>query len=263
MSYDASGELWFVNTRFSCLCTLHKSYSFEPRWRPWFVKAYAPHDRCHLNGLAMVDGKPKYVTSLGVGDSKSAWRANKAKRGTIMDIEKNEFVYQGLSMPHSPRKYRGKLWVLESGQGSLAYLDEKTGKLETVCQLPGFTRGLSFHNNIAFIGLSEIRESNTFGGLPITERLKERSCGIWMVDINTGGIKGMIRFEGAVREIFAVEVLTNSKFPAVLEEGDDVINMSYTLSNEVLAELDHQAIADEAKKQAEEDAAKKKEQEKA
>src|SRR5438105_3551204 len=47
----AGDELWFVNTRFSCLCTLDGAHSFVPRWRPPFITALAAEDRCHLNGL--------------------------------------------------------------------------------------------------------------------------------------------------------------------------------------------------------------------
>ena len=65
LGWDAKNELWLVNTRFCCLCTLDPQHSFYPRWRPPFVSAYAPEDRCHLNGLAMVEGRPKYVTALG------------------------------------------------------------------------------------------------------------------------------------------------------------------------------------------------------
>ena len=54
----AGDELWVVNTRFSCLCTLDPDYSFVPRWRPPFVSALAAEDRCHLNGLAVADGGP-------------------------------------------------------------------------------------------------------------------------------------------------------------------------------------------------------------
>src|SRR6516165_9589511 len=73
----AEEELWVVNTRFSCLCTLHPDYSFVPRWRPPFVTALAAEDRCHLNGLALVQGQPKYVTALGETDTANGWRANK------------------------------------------------------------------------------------------------------------------------------------------------------------------------------------------
>nr|HMN30774.1 DUF4915 domain-containing protein [Caldilineaceae bacterium] len=78
IAFAVDGELWLVNTRFGCLCTLDAAHSFHPRWRPPFVTAYAPEDRCHLNGLAMVDGRPKYVTALGATDTAGGWRANKA-----------------------------------------------------------------------------------------------------------------------------------------------------------------------------------------
>ena len=45
-----------MNTLFSCLAGLDSRYSFVPRWRPPFISALAAEDRCHLNGLAMVDG---------------------------------------------------------------------------------------------------------------------------------------------------------------------------------------------------------------
>ena len=70
--------LWFVNTRFSCLCTQDLDHSFVPRWRPPFVSAYAPEDRCHLNGLELVDGMPKYVTALGTTNTVGGWRRAKS-----------------------------------------------------------------------------------------------------------------------------------------------------------------------------------------
>lgn len=36
---------------------------FVQRWRLLFVSAWRPKNRCHLNGLTMVDGQPKYVTA--------------------------------------------------------------------------------------------------------------------------------------------------------------------------------------------------------
>jgi uncharacterized protein (TIGR03032 family) len=95
----------WVNTRFGCLCTLDAEHSFYPRWRPPFVTAYAPEDRCHLNGLAMVDGRPRYVTALGETDTAGGWRANKRNGGISMDIKTNAVLLHGLSMPHSPRWY--------------------------------------------------------------------------------------------------------------------------------------------------------------
>jgi uncharacterized protein (TIGR03032 family) len=253
MAFASDGELWLVNTRFGCLCTLDAAHSFHPRWRPPFLTAYAPEDRCHLNGLAMVDGRPKYVTALGETDTTGGWRANKANGGLLMDVETNEILLRGLSMPHSPRWYNNQLYVLESGQGSLATVDleaarntrdifrtprpEGTRPLRTICQLPGFTRGLDFYGPLAFIGLSQVRETATFSGLPLMERLgEERTCGVWVVHIETGQTLGFLRFEAGVQEIFAVQVLPNTRFPEMLEWEDERLSHSYVLPDAALAE---------------------------
>lgn len=235
----AGPELWIVNTRFSCLCTLDRDHSFVPRWRPPFISGLAPEDRCHLNGLSLVDGKPKYVTALGTADTPQGWRENKAFGGILMDVESGEIIAQGLSMPHSPRFYNGKLWVLESGAGSLSVVDLDSGKLDHVALLPGFTRGIDFYGPFAFIGLSQVRESAVFSGLPITERGDELVCGVWVVDIRNGQTVGFLRFEDGVQEIFAVGVVANSRFPELLNEGDnaEIVSNSWVLPDEALKEV--------------------------
>jgi uncharacterized protein (TIGR03032 family) len=237
MAWADDGELWIVNTRFSALCTLHPDYSFVPRWRPAFVTALAPEDRCHLNGLGMMNGQPKYVTALGKTNTGRGWRENKANGGILMDVETQEILLQGLSMPHSPRWYGGQLWVLESGKGSLAVVDLKTGTLKTVAQLPGFTRGIDFCGQFAFIGLSQVRETAVFSGIPITETLKERICGVWVVDLQTGQTVAFLKFEDAVQEIFAVQVLNGIRFPDLINDDETLIGSSYVLPDEALADV--------------------------
>ncbi len=231
----AAEELWFINTRFSCLCTLDKNYSFVPRWRPPFISAYDLRDRCHLNGLAMRDDQPRYLTMLGETDTPWGWRTNKASGGLLMDIESNDIMLRGLSMPHSPRWYNDRLWVLESGKGSLAYLDPECHELVTVAELPGFTRGLDFWGNLAFIGLSQIRESAVFSGLPITQTLTERICGVWVVNILNGETVAFLQFEEAVQEIFAVSILPGLRFPEVVDWNPELMGASYVLPDEALA----------------------------
>jgi uncharacterized protein (TIGR03032 family) len=233
-------DLWIVNTRFSCLSTLHRDYSFVPRWRPPFVSALAPEDRCHLNGLAMVDGSPRYVTALGTADTPGGWRADKARGGVLLEVPSGRVVAGGLSMPHSPRWHDGRLWFLESGEGSLAAADPQTGRVETVARLPGFTRGLDFAGPFAFVGLSQVRETALAAGLPLTERLpvEERACGFWVVDTRTGQTVALLRFEAGVREVFAVQVLVGVRFPEVLnEEKDDRVANSFVLPDDALTEV--------------------------
>lgn len=242
MAFDSKGQLWFINTRFSCLCVRDFDHSFVPKWRPPHISGYAPEDRCHLNGLAMRNGKPRYVTMLGQTDSGGGWRENKRNGGLLMDISDNRIIAESLSMPHSPRWYRDTLWVLESGEGSLATVDLKSGKLTTVCTLPGFTRGLDFYGDFAFIGLSQVRESAIFSGLPLTERDEPRHCGVWVVNINTGETVAFLRFEGSVQEIFAVQALPGLRHPEVLDADDSLINSCYALPDDALKLVDYQAI---------------------
>jgi uncharacterized protein (TIGR03032 family) len=235
----AGEEFWAVNTRFSCLCTRNPRYSFIPRWRPKFISALAAEDRCHLNGLSLRDSRPRYVTALGETDTHGGWRDNKAKGGCLIDIDSNEVIARGLSMPHSPRWHDSKLWILESGVGSLAIVDLNSGKLNTVALVPGFTRGLDFFGPYAFIGLSQVRTSSLFSGLPITDRLKveERRCGAWVVDTRSGQIVAFLRFESGVQEIFAVQVLPGLRWPDVLTDDDPLIADSFFLPDEAIKEI--------------------------
>ncbi|MDY7080300.1 MAG: TIGR03032 family protein [Chloroflexota bacterium] len=237
MAWSDDDELWLVNTRFCCLCTLDRDHSFNPRWRPRFVTALAPQDRCHLNGIGMVKGQPKYVTALGETDTPGGWRENKASGGILMDVDSNEVLLRGLSMPHSPRWYANRLWLLESGEGSLAVVDLQNQTWQTVTKLPGYTRGIDFVGPLAFIGLSQVRESAMFSGIPLVERLKERICGVWVVNIQTGQTVAFLRFEEGVQEIFAVQVLHDTRFPEILEWDDERLAHSYVVPDEALKDV--------------------------
>jgi uncharacterized protein (TIGR03032 family) len=239
MAWDAGGALWVVNTRFSCLCTLDGSASFAPRWRPPFVTALEPTDRCHLNGLGMVDGRPRYVTALGETDGPMGWRDNKARGGILMDVASGEVITRGLSMPHSPRWYAGRLWVCESGAGTLGSIDRNTGKYEPIAEVPGFTRGLDFAGNLAFVGLSQVRESAVFSGIPITERLteEERTCGVCVIDLTTGQVVALLRFETAVQEVFAVTVLPGRRYPELINDDEKLLENSFVVPDAALADV--------------------------
>jgi uncharacterized protein (TIGR03032 family) len=212
----AGDELWIVNTRFSCLCTLHPDYSFVPRWRPPFVSALAAEDRCHLNGLAMVEGQPTFVTALGETDSADAWRADKPLGGCLIDMASEEIVCRGLSMPHSPRWHEGRLWLLESGTGRILLVDLLRGRGQTVAQLPGFARGLALVGPYAFIGLSKIRPTSAMDGVPLADRRNELKCGVAVMDLRRGQFVALLEFQSAVEEIFDVQLLLALRFPEIV-----------------------------------------------
>lgn len=212
----AGDELWVVNTSFSCLCTLDKEHSFVPRWKPKFVSTcYEPGDRCHLNGLAIENGAPKFVTALAETDTPNGWRPEKEKTGCLIDVPSGETIARGLCMPHSPRVHGGRLWVLNSGMGQLSTVDPNTGQLSMVANFPGYTRGLSFYGHYAFVGLSRIRETAVFGGLPIAEYRNDLKCGIGLVDLRAGRTVGTLQFHSGVEELFAVQAVPGVRNLAV------------------------------------------------
>jgi uncharacterized protein (TIGR03032 family) len=225
----AGEELWVVSTRFSCLCTLHPDYSFVPRWRPPFITALAAEDRCHLNGLAVVGGRPRYVTALGTTDTAGGWRADKPRGGVLMDVASNESVAGGLSMPHSPRWHGGRLWVLESGTGRLLAADPAGGTTEVVAGLPGFARGLAAAGRFAFVGLSKIRPTSAMDGVPLAERRAELKCGVAAVDLAAGRVVGLLEFQTAVEEIFDVQLLPGMRFPEVVGFQKDAVDHTFVV----------------------------------
>jgi uncharacterized protein (TIGR03032 family) len=234
----AGDELWFVDTRFSCLWTRGEPDDFVSRWRPSFVTALAPEDRCHLNGLGVREGKVRYVTALGETDAPGGWRAHKKDGGVLIDVEADEVIARGLSMPHSPRWYAGRLWVLQSGTGGLGTIDPATGRYEEVASLPGFTRGLDFAGPLAFVGVSQVRESAVFSGIPIAERpLEESCCGVWVVNLETGRLAAFVKFEDTSQEIFAVQVLHGRRRADVLNEVPIGLAGSFVVPDEALADV--------------------------
>jgi uncharacterized protein (TIGR03032 family) len=232
-------QLWFVNTRFSCLATHDPDHSFAPVWRPKFISQLTPDDRCHLNGLGLEGGRPRWVTALGETDSGGGWRENKKSGGILIDMDSDEIVARGLSMPHSPRWHAGRLWLLESGTGSLGYVDLASGRFNPIVQLEGFTRGLEMVGNLAFVGLSQVRETAVFSGIQITERLAEteRTCGVWVIDIERPQVLAFLKFEEAVQEIFAVALLPGMRFPDLINDDAELVGSSFVLPDAALRDV--------------------------
>ncbi|REK11986.1 MAG: TIGR03032 family protein [Planctomycetota bacterium] len=224
----AGDELWFVNTRFSCLSTLSPDFNFVPRWKPPFISDLAPEDYCHLNGMAVVDGQPRFVTSLGTTNVPGAWRKDKVTGGVIMSVPDGRIVASGLCMPHSPRWYDRRLWVLNSGHGQLAYVDPQSGALQVVATLPGYLRGLCFQGPYAIVGMCQIRERHIFGGLPISSKFPQLLCGVAVVDLRNGNTIGMFLFTSGCQEVFDVDFLPGVQQPAILNHDHPGMRLAYT-----------------------------------
>jgi uncharacterized protein (TIGR03032 family) len=207
---------WATATRFSCLARLSHQYSFVPAWHPPFVSAVVPEDRCHLNGLALVGGRPRYVTCLGATDGVGGWRAGKADGGVVVDVADGSVRLRGLSMPHSPRWHGGRLWLLDSGRGELLVTDPAAGTRAVVCRLPGYLRGLSLVGPYALVGLCQVRERHIFGGLPVQRTGVKLLCGVAVVDTRTGGTAGLLEFTAGCQELFEVAWLPGVRRPMLL-----------------------------------------------
>jgi uncharacterized protein (TIGR03032 family) len=208
-----SSEFWIVNTLFSCLCSLHPFYSFAPRWRPPFISALRPEDRCHLNGLAVANGQPRYVTALAETDTASGWRGVKYNGGCIIEVPSGRILARGLCLPHSPRVDGERIFFLRSGESDLAVADSKTGDVTSVVSVPGVARGLALHGGYALVGISKARPTLT--DVPVVAERDKLRCGVWVVDLKSGEISGHLEFETGVEEIFDVQVLPGIVAPHV------------------------------------------------
>lgn len=229
---DADGEIYFVNTRFNCIATLSNRHSFKTYWKPSFISEVVDEDRCHLNGMAMENGRPKYATAVSRSNTIDGWRDRRADGGVVIDIESGEIICEGLSMPHSPRIHDGKLWLLNSGTGELGYVEmpdgksgaKKMGKFVPKAFCPGFVRGLRFIGNMAFVGLSKPRYKR-FEGLALDDRLKgadsEAWCGVQVIDLETGRCVDWFRIDGAIGELYDVEILPQTRIPMAASPFSD------------------------------------------
>lgn len=213
----SNGGVYAINTLFSTISFIDGEEGFKNIWRPEFISELAPEDRCHLNGMAIKDDKPKYVTALGDGNSKGSWRENKLSGGVLIDVETNEVILKNLPMPHSPRFYKGELYMLLSATGELIKVDVKNKSYEVIKKFKGFVRGLDFYKDFAFVGLSKLRKTSVeFGDMPIAKDSIE--CGVDVCYLPNKQLTGSIRYETTVEELYDVKILPNIKRASILNE---------------------------------------------
>jgi uncharacterized protein (TIGR03032 family) len=210
----------FAAARYSCLVRPGTHACFEAVWKPPFITKIAAEDRCHLNGIAVRDGKPAYVTAVAETDFVGGWRDHRVGGGVLMEVPSGEVVCRGLSMPHSPRWHEGQVYLINSGSGEFGRVDLATGKFEPIAFLPGYGRGMVFSGGRAIVGLSDCRENRTFRGLPLDEGLQQHGmksrCGVFSVDLQTGATEELVVFRNPVREIYDVFILPGTRATRVL-----------------------------------------------
>ena len=223
----------FINTAYSCLATVSDTASFKPVWQPPFISQLAFEDRCHMNGLAMRDGEPAFVTAVSRSDIADGWRERRRDGGVVVDVASGEIVMAGLSMPHSPRWHNGKLWLHNSGTGEFGTVDLDDGRFEPVAFCPGYARGLAFAGKYAVIGLSRPRRNHTFDGLELDEILSakdaEARCGLIIVDTETGATVSWLRFNHTIEELYDVAVLQGVRQAEAIGFQGDAIERQITI----------------------------------
>ncbi|MFV2052928.1 TIGR03032 family protein [Aliiroseovarius sp. YM-037] len=228
--------VYFISCNFNCIGRLHEKWSFEPLWKPPFISEFAHGDRCHLNCLALEHGRPKYVTCFSNTDTLLGWRSlpKDAGSGLLIDVTTDEVICERLHMPHSPQIHNGQLYVANSGAGEFGQIDRDSGEYTPICFIPGFTRGVSFWKNYAFVGASKPRENGVFEGndsTPLNQRLKDEGlkpeCSISVVNLNTGEIEHRIAIEGLASEIYDVCVLPGVRRPMIADLESEAMNKMF------------------------------------
>lgn len=228
LGVPASGRPLFINTLFSCLATVDERHSFRPVWQPPFITARRPEDRCHLNGLAMDEGRPRFVTACGQTDTPGGWREARTGNGCVIDIASNEIVATGLTMPHSPRMHDGRLYLCNAGTGEFGEVELDSGRFNPIAFCPGFARGVAFVGGKVLVGLSLPRQNQVFSGLPLDDRLKreglEPRCSIQVIDLASGQAEHGLALGGVVRELYDIAVIPGRRTPMVVGFAQGQIN---------------------------------------
>lgn len=224
---DSDGNPIFATPRFNCLGRLSPDHSFEAVWKPPFIDTLIAEDRCHLNGLAMKDGKPGYVTCVATTNESGGWRQHRNNGGVVIDVQTGDTLCAGLSMPHSPRVWDGKLWLHQSGLGEFGFIDLNTGKFEAICKFPGFVRGLSFHDRYAVVGVSLPRANSGFEDLQISDQMAKNGvtpeCAIYVIDMAAGKVVHQVKIGPNVDEIYDVAFLPGVRNPKFVRHQSDEI----------------------------------------
>ena len=230
IDFGSDNEIYAVNTRFSCISKIDTDFSFKPVWKPSFVSRILPEDRCHLNGMALLEGKPRYVTALSQTDVAGGWRDNITSSGVLIDIVKNKLILEGLGMPHSPRIINNELFLLQSSKGEVVKVDVSNKKYEVVAKVPGILRGMVEYGGYVFIGVSKPRKtSKTFEKLP--DEFKKQSAGIVVFYKPTWGYVGEIKYSSPINEIFDVQVLPDLLRPNVITRASELVENTIVAKN--------------------------------
>jgi uncharacterized protein (TIGR03032 family) len=222
VTYDiavpATGAPLFTSALCNCVAMPSRRLNFTAVWKPPFVTDLVGEDRCHLTGLALDGAKLAYVTCAAESNVAGGWQDSLNSGGVVVDVEANDVLAKGISLPHSPRIHDGQLYVAAAGDGALLRVDRATGDREVVVQLPGLVRGLDFSGQFAVVGCSKVHEDGPYVGVPIggLDATGQRN-GVTVVDLRTGRAVHELIFEGASGEVFGVSLIRGAAHVGVAE----------------------------------------------
>jgi uncharacterized protein (TIGR03032 family) len=236
--------IWAINTSFSCLCLVTGNYNFIPKWKPPFITELASEDRCHLNGMVLINGKPKYVTALGTTNTPQGWREDIVQGGVLMDVETNEIILDKLPMPHSPMMYNGELYLLLSATGEIVRVNTRGKSYEVIKQLDGYCRGMDVYGDYLFVAMSKLRKnSSTFAKLSFAE--KADKAGIKIIHLPTKAFAMEMRYESSVDEIYSLKILANTVRPNILNTINPIHKYSLSIPGQTFWANPNEAPSDE------------------
>lgn len=228
LHYGKDNRLFAVNTLFSCVMEIGDDYHFVPYWTPPFIQKLESIDACHMNGMILENGLPKYVSAFGQGNTPQSWRQTLLDSGLMMDVQTNEVIADQLAMPHSPMLIDGDIYILLSATGELVKINRENGQKEVLANFQAFVRGMGYYKGYLFIGISKLRKSSeTFGKLSFADQ--DQEAGIVIYHLANRAYVGKISYQNSVDEIYDLKILADKLRPNILNTDDPIHKMSLHL----------------------------------
>lgn len=199
----------FANTLFSCLAAVALTHDFNVYFQPSFIKTLVPEDHSHLNGIALENGLPRYITCFSPNNipGHKSWK-DKPFTGCVWDIISDRSVITDLALPHSPRVIDGDLFVCDSGRGRV--LRREGNKLEAIADFKSFTRGMIATDDYIIVATSKVREHARNPQID-KSKLTENKCGIHICDRSSFKLVESYYFPDK-KEIFDIQLIPENHY---------------------------------------------------
>ena len=161
-------------------------------------------------------------SQLGASDTTQGWRQGRVTGGVLMSVPEGRVVQDGLCMPHSPRLVGEDLLFLNSGTGEVVRMANAKGEPQVLARLSGYTRGFAAHGDLLFVGLSRLRDRHGAGHqeLPVERVGTPLSCGVAVLDRQSGRVLGEMRLSGSVNEVSDLALLDGPGRHGLISHAD-------------------------------------------